>query len=453
MALIAELEVARAVQPGGAQNAADTTEIIIDRVETYFRNETFAAMDPDAPVTDPRVRDVNARDLAPLDIDQVRLYAVVWAKRAGEQEFRPYCGDGYDNDGNFYCPGTRFGPGMGESKKQAYGEKPSAGPEYKFGLMRRERLDPDIPRLLRWPWPALAFEWEELPYRATSRQLPVETKQKDGSEKTIDKVHRTYKYAAAHAIDGVTETDGWTLLLPRNGDARLPAGTRRFRVQINELPDGARLSRGRRERSLGSVSDKRRDRGFALRLSVRMADVPLYSPENDAAGIGPRSKEFQESLRWMTAFIDTPYENGGFWFGGRTAVDDPQGAGYQGHGMDCNGSINVATFLAGVTWPDGHWHHNTFHKGSHARRFPGVQVKPEELRPGDLLDMMPASHVRLVWDITELPDGERQVSWIESSGSANRVRWVTPGAKLSAVARQFHLINMHDPQSRRYEKK
>jgi cell wall-associated NlpC family hydrolase len=443
MAWIAELEVARAARAGGAQNAADTTVVLIDRVETYYRNETFAAMDHDQPVEDIRARDVSDRDLVPLDIDTVKLYAVVWAKLKSEPqaEFRPYCGAGYHNDGGFFCLGTKFGPGMGEEKKQGYGEKPSAGPGYKFGLMRREHLDPDeFPKLLRWPWQALDFEWQELPYSATSRMISR-------------KVHRTYKYAAARAIDGVTVTDGWTLRLPQNTDARLPAGTRRFRVKIDNLPEGVRLSRKRRNRSLESTGDNRVNRGFALRLCVRMADVPLFSEENDAAGRGPRSTALQESLRWMTAFINTPYENGGFWFGGREKEDDPQDAGYQGHGMDCNGSINVATFLGGVTWPDGHWHHNTFHKGSHARRFPGVQVKPEELRPGDLLDMMPESHVRLVWAVTEAPDGKRWVSWIESAGTPNKVRLVESGQTLSNIAKNFHLINLNDPQPRGKETK
>jgi cell wall-associated NlpC family hydrolase len=438
MSTITQLMVARAVDPGGARNAADTIEIIIDRVETYFRNETFSEMNRPKPVDDPF--GVTDRDLVPLDIDRVKLYAVVWAKQVGDAEFQPFCGDGFDNDGNFFRAGSVFGPDMGESRKQAFGEEPEANPAFKLGLMRRATLDPAVPRLLPWPWQDLELEWEEFDYKATSRKIG-------------DKTHRTYSYSAGHAITDVATTDGWTLDLPMTESGRLPLGVRRFRVKINALPEGLRLSRKRRARELVSVHDRSVNRGFALRLAVRSSAVPPFSEKNDAKGIGPRSKALEESLRWMTAFINTPYENGGFWFGGRRKEDDPQSAGYQGHGMDCNGSINAATFLAGVKWPDGDWRRNTFHKGNHNMRYPGVQVKPDELRPGDLIDMMSSSHVRLVWDVTTRADGTRMVSWIESAGSANRVRLKLAGATLADIASDFHLINLNDPQPRGKEVK
>lgn len=460
--LVTELEVARAVQTVGAKNAADSTEAIVDRVELYYRNETFSEANRLKPVKDEF--GVSDRNLVPLDVDRVKLYAVVWAKLSGDEEFRPYCGDGFDNDGNFFNVGAEFGPGMGEDSTQGFGEKPSANPEFKIGLMRRARLDPDVPKLLRWPWQDLEFKWREVFYKATSRMILVDKTDEDGTVTKVSKKHRTYKYAAQEAIDAVTETDGWTLVLPMTESGRLPAGTRRFRVTA-KLPDDMRKSRRRgRGGKLKSCGDKNVEKGFALRLSVRMAAVPTFSVKNDADGIGPRSKELQEMLRWMTAFLDTPYENGGMWFGGLAKVDDPQKSGYQGHGMDCNGSISSAALLAGVEWPDmevagetiswpDNWHRNTFVKGNHKHRFPGVQVSRNELRPGDLLDKLNRSHVRLVWRLWDDPVKGRMVSWIESSGSGNKVRMPEAGQKLARVARHFHLINMHDPQPRGKEKK
>ncbi|MCH8806991.1 MAG: hypothetical protein IH986_12995 [Planctomycetes bacterium] len=479
------LEVARSAPENDAENAADLFDIIVEKVDLYFRNETLSAEMKGKPTDDDRA-------ISPLDSDVVRLYAVVWAKPKGDKgDFQPYCGDGFKNDELFFETGRRFGHGMGEKRGQAFSEKPNARPDYKLGLMWKERLDRDIPELLPWPWVdrELTFEWQELVVTGDMNgTTPIKDKNNDGtfkmeSDGTTFKMKnvaaRKYSYDTPQTLSSQKGADGWTHLLPVDSDERLPAGTRRFRVNVT-LTDGVYRHKRKSKRVLKSCPQSRYEKGFALRLSVRRSDTPRFSDS-----LGPRSEELEEMLRWATAFIHTPYENGGIWFGGKGDNDkQPQGgwagSGYQGYGMDCNGFINAAAFLAGIEWPtvdhrtskkskcalehphEGrhiyhietpkNWYRVTLAKSSADRylRFPGVQITANELRPGDLLDKITTSHVRLVWQVWDDPDtGQRMVNWLESAGEPiNRVRLFAAGAPASDLAARYHLINMNDPQSR-----
>ncbi len=467
------LEVARSAAENDAGNAVDVRDIVVQKIDLYLRNETLSR-EMQGKCTD------DDRAISPLDVDVVRLFAVVWAKPKGDKgDFLPYCGDGFKNNDLLFETGRRFGPGMGQNRKAGFGEKPNANPNFKLNLMWRARLGPDVPELLPWPWTdrVPTFTWQELIIKTTHKNSPST---------------RTYKYKAPVNLELPEDADGWTYIVPVDSETgRLPAGTRRFRVRV-ALPEGVVTRSGKRKATLASSSAdgtggsrKKFKKGFSLRLSVRRFDAPRFSPADDARGVGPRSQELADMLLWSTAFLNTPYENGGMWFGGREAEDQPQSgsasSGYQGCGIDCNGFINTAAFLGGVQWPDvlipthreskcglehphegGHrivkpwpknWYRVTLSKGGSNPylRFPGVEITADELRPGDLLDQVGHSHVRLVWQVWDDPDKGRMVSWIESAGSANRVRLKAEGSTAAALAANFRFINMNDPQSRHAE--
>ncbi len=47
------LTVARAVGPGAAENAHNTTQVVVKKLKAYFRNETYAAEANAAPAEEP----------------------------------------------------------------------------------------------------------------------------------------------------------------------------------------------------------------------------------------------------------------------------------------------------------------------------------------------------------------------------------------------------------------
>lgn len=480
------LEVARSAAENDAENASDVRDIIVRNVQIYFRNETHAFQHPKQCTRE------DVRAMVPFDTDVVQLYAVIWARLAGEKEYKPYCGSGYVNDQLFFGTGTKFGPAS---------KKPEARPDYKLGLMWKERLKFDIPKLLAWPWAdrKLEFDWQELVVKARKNgTTAVKIRQPDGTFKMKeddpqkfkmeDVAARKYSYESSpKTLRKEKAPEGWTYVLEVPEEImRLPAGTRRFRVVV-KLPNGVRRN-GNRSGPLVSHGEKSIEKGMALRVSVRRSDTPRYSPEDDEAGRGPRSKKLEEMLRWATAFINTPYENGGIWFGGKGDNDkQPQhgwgSAGYQGYGMDCNGFINTVAYLAGIEWPaldsivrnqadctlthphEGrhkrsiawpkNWRRVTLaRQGSNPRyRFPGVKITADELRPGDLLDNKDHSHVRLVWRVWKNEDKVLMVNWIESAGTPNKARLHPAGSPASVLAEHYHFINMNDPKSRHAETK
>lgn len=447
------LEVARAVNAAAAENACDSVEVIVDRVEICYRNETFAKMSDELRENDPL--GVQHRDIVPLDSDDVKLYAIIWAKEPAEENFKPYCGDsGFDNNGMFFQVGEIKGSPGGRNRS----------PLSWYEQMLDEKLDSDIKRVEPWKWcRELTFDWKELAFAVSSK-----------TKVNGDVVDRTYRYTeTALEVEAETEAQkhGWVVKpTPK-------AGTRRFRV-LATLPEGVRLVGEDQERTGETTIASRVKRntkhrkgynkkGFALRLSVRKANVPEA-----------RTTELTEMLRWGTAFIDVPYYNGGQWLGGRAADDVSQQSdgtfSYQGHGFDCNGFICAVAELAGLDWAlrenkraklreeieddeefekaarkdfELKWRFSTLKK--RGRLFPGAQVASgDDLQPGDLLDFTGHSHVALVWELFEEEDGSQRIRVLDCSGGQDGVSLRVLTTRLASIDTKCQLVDFSDPQKR-----
>jgi hypothetical protein len=355
-------------------NTVNLVTVRLRRVRLYFHNESNA--------TQPR-------DVVPYSTDNVKLQAVVWAKTTARgSRWQPYADRAFTNDGRYFSLGSQR-PDLA---------RPGATPSWTS--WRRQRLDRRrVPRVLAWPsdWPPLTFRWEELSYTASAP----------------DAAHaRTYTYGGGPLT---VPAPGWTLT------QRFSPGTHRFRVTVTLPPQHYTTRRGApratRQFRRRSCSNRARNRGLALHLCIREANIPTA-----------RNANLTEMLRWCTAFLETPYEWGGHWFGGKaTSTRDGGQNGYQGYGSDCTGLPSSAAALAGVGWSP--WRRTT---RTGYRPIAGRTVTDyQNVQPGDLLDR--SDHVRVVYDVTRRTTNDASIRFIEASGSAGKVR-ITSAASVRTLA-------------------
>ncbi len=454
------LHVARSVAEHDTANAVDRATVIVDRVEVYFHNDTYAAA-PEGTYPD------KWRPLFPYDTDEVSLVAIIWARAEGEDEFKPYCGEGFRNDGHYYAP----------CEKRPSPKFNGVPHDWREALLD-DRLPDEVEEVQAWPWTGIdmQFEWQQLDFHGEGGN--------GGRDYTYDppKLVRmtTFPKGSENSDDAIASEKfihDWDI--PLSGEF----GTRRFRVVVG-LSEEVQLSKKHariadQEHTLKLCNDfaqkitsRRREgsrgyaeRGFALRLSVRKDIVPQA-----------RNDYMTETLRWGTAFVNTAYDNGGHWFGGREAVQANQRGGgvYGGHGIDCNGFICGAAMLAGmpgyaaIPFEEYLEQHKDSKKSeeeleqewSKARRryryapmfrkrryYKGAPVTNEDLRPGDMLDFLHESHVALVWQV----DADGSIWILDSSGSRQGVSIHKTGKKLRNIHKMCQLVDLTDPQPRPWE--
>jgi hypothetical protein len=84
----------------------------------------------------------------------------------------------------------------------------------------------------------------------------------------------------------------------------------------------------------------------ALRICIRSSDYSTPNAQRTAY------------VNWLFAYIHTPYQFGGSWFGGKTSDNlVPQGS-YTGYGIDCSGLVSNGAKWAGYNWST--WRQFTF---------------------------------------------------------------------------------------------
>jgi len=312
--------------------------IVPDKVRVYYHNNT----DPSRAY--------------PFHTDQIAIRAIVWARTP--TGYYAYCGmpfrlnpesngHWFDNDGYWYETGR-----SGDPIPNPYGSE--SWQNYQW-----PRLDPQT-IIYRWPGPPLNFTWYRIQsavdketqlterhkfirevdgirwvyrcfYYPPYKQAPISGWGTDslplqpGSSRYIVHVTWTDEKGQMRVLRSLAPTPGdWA---PRDIDHEQAILTRTWSQNCDEPPD-----------TVGPEE-------FAVRISVR--DASVTSPN-------PRKREY---LRWLTAYLDTPYSYGGEWFGGW--ADDkyntyPDAAYEEGlwnrYGIDCSGLVCCGARWAGYNW-------------------------------------------------------------------------------------------------------
>jgi len=371
-------------------NTVNQTTIRLQKVRLYHHNESTDAW---------------PRDICPYSTDEVKLQAVVWAKTTSSgSQWKPYADRQFTNDGRYYC--------LGSARPDF--QRPGAQPS--LDDWEDQKLDPEkCPEVNAWPgdWPPLEFLWEELDYSASDS---------DGAATH----NRKYTYAR-NTLEA--DESGWTLT------QTFEPGTWRFCVTVTLGPQRLTDRRGRarspsRQQQMSSCPPRSANRGLAMHLLVREANVPAA-----------RTTDLTELLRWCTALLGVPYEWGGHWFGGKNSSTYVGGQnGYEGYGTDCTGLPSSAAALAGIAWSP--WRRST---GTGYRPIPGNTIAITDgaaidIQPGDLLDR--DDHVRLVYEVTGRTATDAMIRYIESAGSAKKVRISNPAQSARGIltgANRFEL--------------
>lgn len=316
----------------------------------------------------------------PASDDIITIKAIVWAKNKNGAIYGGYSDVDLVNDGRWFAPGTNC-PDLDV-------------PEMTPTLSSTETIN-------RWPngWPALTFKWNILYHK--------------GSSKCDNNCSRKYSYELPY--QNITTISGWgrdNVCL-----SEWPIGTARYRVIAN-LDEG--------EENFHCISSL--DKQTALRISIGNSDYP-----NDPNGT--------DYLRWLSSFLNVPYEWGGVWYGGLEGNNVGGGDTYEGYGVDCSGLISVAANLAGYKWSP--WHKTT-------RSLCKVSTpldESEPLLPGDILNKV-GDHVVTITRVNSSNSSNILVDIVEAvGGTVNKVRSLVDVPlkdylNNGYIARRLHIIQM-----------
>lgn len=116
-------------------------------------------------------------------------------------------------------------------------------------------------------------------------------------------------------------------------------------------------------------------------------------------------------VNWLFAYLHTPYEYGGMWFGGKTNQNWVLQGSYYGYGIDCSAIVSAGAKWAGYNWNTGYgignWRYTTTNLTTvTTTTFP----LDDPFGVGDILNKV-GSHVVTVIDI----DGD-DIVIIEAAG-------------------------------------
>ena len=243
-----------------------------------------------------------------------------------------------------------------------------------FSLDDNPTLNSLNQRIHSWPtdWATPTFSWYEL-------------------------LHRASDPTGGHHRDFIYERNVFNRLDVWGGELRLTPGTRRFWVEV----------------SLQDTTISSADEECSTRVSIRDS----RSPE----GCNARVTQY---LRWLTAFLEIPYEWGGHWFGGLTGNGVGGGDPYEGYAIDCSGLVCCGVKFAGYRWAAG-WLHGNWRYSTHALNNISDRINNQHIAPGDILNR-PGAHVVTVHRVidTSNPNNIR-INIIEASGGADKVRILT----------------------------
>ncbi len=323
----------------------DHVQPIVHRVEIFAHNESAAGQSG--------LQDW-FQAIAPFSSDTVKLQAIVWASEDGSAQ--PYAyPNGFQNTGQYYCV-CRGRPGQSGSSSIR-----DIRPDFWLGsgppLMQGTRQlsgrtlqgfdkhhlpgpgDEDSFSILDWPsnWAHPQFVWEEVTYQAPSAGIQ-------------ENRPYSYRFTGGTTHSPTDGSNGWTVT------TQLPAGVHRIRVKVTARYHRPPADRGSaRERSWPRQRDI--SSGYALHVMVREAniqepDLNLPSPQGRAPAQSPPESIVTDYLQWMTAFLNVPYEYGGYWIGGRSGTGGNQD-GYEGYGLDCTGLAAAAGYATGMRWGEG----------------------------------------------------------------------------------------------------
>jgi cell wall-associated NlpC family hydrolase len=228
-----------------------------------------------------------------------------------------------------------------------------------------------------WPndWPAPTFSWEELLHRGSDAPA-----------------HPPYNRDYIYQRNNYSRVTNW------GGQVQLNAGSRRFRVEV----------------TLNGNTFSSTDEEQSTRISVRDSTTP--------DGCNTRVTQY---LRWLTAFLEIPYEWGGSWFGGMTGNGVGGGGCYEGYGIDCSGFVSCGARFAGYTWTGGRagCEHGTWRHVTATLNNVLDQINNDNLQPGDILNS-PGHHVVTVIQVIDTSNPLNiRINVIESKGTPiNKVR-------------------------------
>jgi hypothetical protein len=115
-------------------------------------------------------------------------------------------------------------------------------------------------------------------------------------------------------------------------------------------------------------------------------------------------------VNWLFAYLHTPYQYGGTWYGGKTSDNWVAQGSYTGYGIDCSALVSAGAKWAGYNWTGG-WRKTTIGLvGVSTTIFP----ENEPFGVGDILNK-PGSHV-----VTVIGLNGNTVNIIEAAGEGNR---------------------------------
>ena len=394
------------------------------------------------------------RNFFPCTRDGLALQAVVWATEdSGDRQGSPYtfwrgCGDGdtLPNDSQLLCSMGR-GP-VGNERLNTRDALRRARPDLfdrrsfltpSLDVWRSHLLPASFP-VAAWPsaWPFPTFAWHELAYstRTSGARDP-----------------RPYYYENSSALETAPGSNGWFVAVPPYG---FDAGAHRFSASAGL--NGVHVS--------CPADATEQNRGLVLQACIRETDIQrpdaavhqqltAEHPDWQVPDTGAWTTEW---LRWMSAFLNTPYEVGGKWFGGLSpggrSTNVAASTGYDGYGIDCTGLPSTARAILDGGWGDSfpewrrttyaqnnpipalplydHWNDWQWSPRRWVRRAGRFERFTQEIarfvQPGDFLDTGnpdgPINHVRTVYRVVERDrSGDTWIEIIEASSSeAGKVR-------------------------------
>ncbi len=222
----------------------------------------------------------------------VNVKAIVWADDGnGEKPYTLLNQDEEINDGKWYATGSegsQAGSGM---------------PNLSVPVLSVS----DVPKIYKWSdtWQQPNFEWKILFNRA-------DTKNTTGHNKN-------YKFKE---YINPFWSNGWGY------NNKLLRGTWKFKVK-------AILDKGTPEEQFVVSADTE----CATRISV----LDSTAPNDPYGGNG-------DYIRWLTTYLEVPYEWGGHWFGGEEGQNVGGAETYDGFGTDCAGLVSNGARWEGFNW-------------------------------------------------------------------------------------------------------
>jgi hypothetical protein len=247
----------------------------------------------------------------------------------------------------------------------------------------------DTPKIYKWPntWQQPEFEWKVLFNKADKINITDDNKN-----------YSFYEY------DNLLWSNcGWEY------NDTLYQGTWRFKAKAFLDKD-----------TPNEQFEVSADTECATRISVLDSSAP-----DDPYGNG-------DYIRWLTAYLDVPYEWGGHWVGGLEGKNVGGSKDYDGYGTDCAGLVCIAARWAGLNWnpwraytftlkygPD--WKINTTDDDYYSTKIDQSKIKVGHVlnRVSQTIDDIDyPGHVVTVYDIYDPGiKGELEIKVIEAVGN------------------------------------